>query len=127
MTRPGQHSLNTRKGIAMSTTQDHTTTRVSFKTVITDDTTGQILAIWFSLNPRCDDDRRAIGLDLGAVLSNGLDKLKGAIAERQFDNQFEAQHVRAAAHVAFMLAFVTRLNPDDESTLTSKSRKKMEE
>jgi hypothetical protein len=37
----------------MSTTQDHTTTRVSFKTVITDDTTGQILAIWFSLNPRC--------------------------------------------------------------------------
>jgi hypothetical protein len=52
----------------MSTRTHSTTNRVSFKTVITDDTTGQILAIWFSLNPRCDDDRRAIGLDLGAVM-----------------------------------------------------------
>ena len=58
-------------------------------------------------------------------LSTLLDNIRAAIAENNFDNQFEQQHVRAAAHVAFNLAFCTRVNPDDEATLASRPRRRI--
>ena len=52
-----------------------------------------------------------------------FDNIRAAIAETQFDNQFERQHVKTAAKVAFLLAFCSELTPDEEATVQSKSRK----
>ena len=52
------------------------------------------------------------------------DKIMSFISDYILDNLWaglvEQEYVKAAAHVAFVLAFVVRLNPDDEVTLASK-------
>ena len=55
------------------------------------------------------------------------DAIMGFISDHILDSIWadivEVQFIHAAAHVAFNLAFVTRLNPDDEATLASGKRK----
>ena len=52
----------------MRTKKHITPSRVSFKTIIRDTVTGQIIAVWFSLNERPDRERREVSQDIGAVL-----------------------------------------------------------
>ena len=52
------------------------------------------------------------------------DKIMGWISDHLLDNIWagivEHQYISAAAHVAFVLAFVVRLDPDDEATMAGK-------
>jgi hypothetical protein len=46
--------------------------------------------------------------------------IRAALAETAFDNRFEVQHVKAAATVAFLLAFCNELTSDCQSTVASR-------
>jgi hypothetical protein len=56
-----------------------------------------------------------------------IDTILGLISDHILDNLWagivEAQYIHAAAHVAFTLAFIVIVSPDDQATCASKKRK----